>query len=133
MTRCMFIKTTWEYFSPFESWGRFLKIRGKFIVKKQELVLIWTSCCTVPSATWQIFFQFLIFFNLVHELLGDWNNSKNMRNEGKICHIARDNRVITSLSLEQKEWHSIKQSLGNQAIKCFWQLGNRFANITDNW
>ena len=31
---------------------------------------------TVPSAIWEIFSEFVIFCNLFHKTLGEWNNSK---------------------------------------------------------
>ena len=31
---------------------------------------------TLLSAIWEIFSEFLIFYNLFHESLGEWNNSK---------------------------------------------------------
>ena len=39
--------------------------------------MICRSCCgTVPSAVWEVFSEFFIFWNLFHELLGKLNNSK---------------------------------------------------------
>lgn len=45
---------------------------------KQENVNIkvCTSYRMIPSTLWQIYFDFFIFFNLFHELSGEWNNSK---------------------------------------------------------
>ena len=39
-------------------------------------MMIQNSYPTVPSATWQIFYKFLLFFDLLHEPLGEWKNSK---------------------------------------------------------
>ena len=50
------------------------------------------SCyCTVLSAIWEIFSEFLIFCNLFHEPLGDLNNSKISETRKIFANIARGN------------------------------------------
>ena len=38
--------------------------------------MVENSYPTVPSATWQIFYKFILFFDLLHEPLAEWKNSK---------------------------------------------------------
>ena len=38
--------------------------------------MVENSYPTVPSATWQIFYKFILFFDLLHESLAEWKNSK---------------------------------------------------------
>ena len=48
------------------------------------------SCyCMVSSAIWEIFSEFLIFFNLFQEPLGKWNNSKIWETRKIFTNIAR--------------------------------------------
>ena len=55
-----------------------------------------TNYDTVPRAIQQIFSEILKICNLFYEPLGEWNNSKIMRNEGNTCRIAGSIRAITS-------------------------------------
>ena len=51
-----------------------------------------SSCYrTVPSAIWEIFSEFLIFWNLFHEPLGEINSSKIWETRKIFANIARGN------------------------------------------
>ena len=45
-------------------------------VQVRSKSVVCTSYCTVPSALWRIFPEFLIYFNVFHEPLGYWNKNK---------------------------------------------------------
>ena len=66
-------------------------------MKKNSDVII--SYHTVPSTTWPIFSEFLIFCRLISRAFRRVKQKQNMRNEENIGHIVRDKRAITSLSL----------------------------------
>ena len=59
----------------------------------RSFILVMISSCyrTVPSAIWEIFSKFLIFCNLFHEPLGEWNNSKIWETRKIFANIARGN------------------------------------------
>ena len=58
------------------------------------------SCCypTVPSAISEIFSEFLMFYILFHEPLGEIITKKN-NSEENFCKYCTGQRVITALSL----------------------------------
>ena len=62
-------------------------------IKLQIFCILTISSCyrTVPSAIWEIFSEFLIFCNLFHEPLGEWNNSKIWETRKIFANIARGN------------------------------------------
>ena len=73
-----------------------------------------TSYRTVPSPIWQIFFEFLMFCNLYHKPIGEWNKGKTWETSKAFVNIARkltcDNySIISSHSLlnppEKKAMH----------------------------
>ena len=59
----------------------------------RSFILVMISSCyrTVPSAIWEIFSKFIIFCNLFHEPLGEWNNSKIWETRKIFANIARGN------------------------------------------
>ena len=62
-------------------------------------IYILCSCYrTMPSAVWEIFSEFLIFCNLFHEPLGEWNNSKIWETRKIFANIVQGS-AITTLSL----------------------------------
>ena len=56
-----------------------------------SLVDLISSYRTLPRAIWEIFSELLIFCNLFHELLDDWNNSKILETRKVFANIASGN------------------------------------------
>ena len=113
------------------------KIRYEYIKSKISIIsltipLYWnisTSYRTVPSPIWEIFSQFLIFWNLFHEPLGEWNSSKIWETWKIFADIVRGQSAITSLSLIWKYIASGKRNFTKHRM-----LINHFSrwNVTCN-
>ena len=116
----------WNWWHTNSNWQSFLQYNWKITLALAlffsfERLNICATSLTVPNAIWQIFYN-----TLFPKPLAKWNN-RNLKNEGNICHIARDWRAITSLSLAQNEfsvaqwkWHF---TFGNQSeYRCFYYL-----------
>ena len=62
-----------------------------FIVCLPLLCEICSCYRTVPGVIWEIFSEFLIFCNLFHEPLGEWNNNKIWETRKVSANVARGN------------------------------------------
>ena len=63
---------------------------------------------TVSSAIWQIFYEILIFCNLLHEPWGKWNKNEIWEASKILIIVIRSHRAITSLLLAHESMQGMQ-------------------------